>query len=266
MRRTGLFLVIALCFLKAGAQSAKSREHYANEVKVYTQKIAQNPGDIANYFARANFYQILCAFSSARSDFKKVVELYPANPKKYAKVTTDACYFLADDYFFRNADRVNAQHFLDKGLAITPGDKRFEVLQTGILGSYPEKEAEAEKKFELLLAKYPNDEKIAVYYAKFLERKDIKKSMELYEKVVLINSDNIDALFALGAYYTNEASRIYKANGDAGKVLDYTNKSAGYFESVHALNPDDKEIIEILIQLYGNLNRTADMKKIEQKL
>ncbi len=266
MRRTGIFLALALSFLTASAQSAKSREHYSNEVTVYTKKIALTPGDITNYYARANFYQILCAFSSARSDFKKVLELYPANTKKYAKVATDACYFLADDYYFRNSDRASAQYYIDKGLSITPGDKRFEVLQTGILGTYPEKEAEAEKMFESLLAKYPDDEKIVLYYAKFLERKDIKKSMQLYEKVVLINSDNIDALFSLGAYYTNEASRIYKSNGDTGKVLDYTKKSVGYFESVHALNPADKEIMEILIQSYSNLSRTAEMKKMEQKL
>lgn len=266
MRYAVFTVIYFLSAVVAHAQTAKTREHYANEVKAYSQKIAQHPEDITNYFARATFYHILCNFSEARADFKKVIELYPSNVKKYAQVATDACYYLADDYYFRNADRASAQQYIDKGLSILPGDKRFEVLQTGILGTYPEKAAEAAKKFEALLAKYPDDEKIALYYAKFLERKDAKKSIQLYEKVIAIHPGNIHALFALGAYYTNEASRIYKENGDAGKVLEYTTKSVSYFERVHELNPADKEIIEILIQSYTNLSRTADVKKMEQKL
>lgn len=267
MLKIGILLFSSFTFLfSVTAQSVKSREHYARELQVYSEKIKQEPGNITNYYARATFYHILCNFSEARTDFKKVIELYPSNTKKYAKVATDACYFLADDYYFRNSDRKNAQTYIDKGLSITPGDKRFEVLQTGIIGSYPERAAEAEKKFASLLAKYPNDEKIILYYAKFIERNDLEKSVHLYEQVVTLNPDNIHALFALGAYYTNEASRIYKENGDAGKVLEYTTKSVSYFERVHQLNPTDKEIIEILIQSYGNLNRPADVKKMEQKL
>jgi len=229
MKRPVLVLVVAVSFLAAGAQTPKSREHYLNEVNYFTEKIEKEPRDITNYYLRATFYHILTNFSSSNHDFKKVLEIYSANPsKKYAKVATDACYFLADDYYFRNADRTSARTYVDKGLSISPGDKRFEVLQTGILGSYPEKAAEAGKKFESLIYKYPDDIQLILYYAKFLERTDSKKSIQHYEKAVAINPYNVDALFALGSYYTNEASRIYKSDGDAGKVLDYTQKGVSY--------------------------------------
>lgn len=266
MRKAGLLFIAAIMYFTVGAQTQHSREHYTAEVAYYTKKLAEEPNNITYYYARASFNQIICVFQGARNDYKKVLELYTENPKKYARVATDACYFLADDYYFRNSDRANAQVYIAKGLEISPDDKRFEVLKTGILGTYPEKEAEAEKEFGALIKKYPKDEKIALYYAKFLEHKDIERSIELYEKVVSLNAFNFDALFALGAYYTNEASRIYKENGDAGKVLTYTNKSLSYFERLYQLNPDDKEIIQILMQLYGNLERPEDVQRMEEKL
>ena len=266
MKRAAILLAGTLYLSVAGAQTAKSREHYADEVVFYSAKIKEEPGSITSYFARASFYQILSNFAGARSDYKKVIELYPVNQKKYAAIATDACYFLADDFYFRNSDRVNAQTYVDKGLSISPDDKRFEVLQTGIWGTYPEKAAEVQKKFESLYAKHPDDEKIALYYAKFLEKRDQKKSVQLYEKAATINPDNMDALFALGAYYTNEASRIYRESGDAKTALGFTEKGIAYFEKVHALNPDDKDIMEILIQSYRNVNRNADAERMEQKL
>ncbi|HXH17820.1 MAG TPA: hypothetical protein VNJ07_01965 [Chitinophagales bacterium] len=265
--KTVLFLIAAGIVLTAEAQSPKSREHYHGEIKYYTEKIQEEPDNAAHYYARGIFHHILTNFSASNNDFKKVIELYERNPqKKYARVATDACYFLADDYYFRRADRVNAQAYIDEGLKISPGDKRFEVLQTGIIGSYPEKAEEARKKFESLIAKYPGDEKLLLYYARFLERTDPKKSAALNEKVIAINPNNIDALFALGSYYANEATRIYKANGDAGKVFDYMKKSVSYFETIHKLNPDDKEIIEILIQCYNHLNLPSEKKKMEKAL
>lgn len=267
MKKAVLVLVAAGSIFAAEAQSPKSREHYLNEVKYLTEKIQREPQDITHYYLRATFYHILTNFSASNRDFNKVLEIYSANPsKKYARVAADACYFLADDYYFRNSDRASAQTYVNRGLSIAPADKRFEILQTGIMGSYPEKEAQAAKKFESLIAKYPDDIQLILYYAKFLERRDLKKSTQYYEKAASLNPYNIDALFALGSYYTNEASRIYQSNGDAGKVLDYTKKGTSYFERVHQLNPDDKEIVEILIQCYTNLNRDADRMKMERKL
>jgi len=267
MRKAGFIVIAALSFLAANSQSPKSREHYLSEVSYFTLKIAEEPDNISNYYLRATFNHILTNFSNSTQDFKKVLELYYRNPsRKYAQVATDACYFLADDYYFRKADRLAAQAYIEHGLKISPGDKRFEVLQTGILGTYPEKAAEAARKFEVLISKYPDDQKIALYYAKFLEGKEPNKAIGFYERVISINPYNIDALFALGTYYTNEASRIFKENGDPRKVLDYTQKGTAYFERVHQLNPDDKEIVEILIQCYGNLNRDFDVKKMERKL
>lgn len=267
MKNILLILFTTASLLTAEAQTPKSREHYLNEVKYYSEKIKQEPLNISNYYLRATFYHVLTNFQASTADFKKVLEIYMRNPtKKYEKVATDACYFLADDYYFRNSDRTSAQSYINWGLSITPGDKRFEVLQTGIMGSYPEKAEEAGKKFESLIAKYPNDDKLALYYAKFLERKDLKKSMQYYQKVVSLSPNNIHALFALGSFYVNEASGIYKTTGDARKCMDLSKKAIAYFEKVHLLNPDDKEIIEILIQSYGNLNMDDERKKMEKKL
>src|SRR5687768_16390717 len=107
MRKAGLLFIIAISLLTANAQSARSRDHYVTEVDFYTKKLAQEPNNITHYYARASFNQIICVFQAARQDYQKVLELYTENPKKSAQIATDACYFLADDYYFRNSDRTN---------------------------------------------------------------------------------------------------------------------------------------------------------------
>jgi tetratricopeptide (TPR) repeat protein len=92
----------------------------------------------------------------------------------------------------------------------------------------------------------------------------LKKAIQYYQKVITLNPDNIHALFALGSYYTNEASGSYRSTGDARKCMELSQRAIGYFEKVHQLNPDDQEIIEILIQGYGNLNMDAERKKMER--
>ena len=178
----------------------------------------------------------------------------------------DACYYLADYYFFRNADRDKAGIYVKLGLSITPGDKRFEVLEISILGTYPEKTNEVNRQFEKLLSKNPNDEKIMLHYAKFLEKHNEEKSIQLYEKAVRLYPDNKDVLFALGSYFTNQSSRIFNEGGDLGTVVKFMNKAVTYFEMLHKMNRNDREIIEILIQLYGNLNMEKEKNAMKVKL
>lgn len=249
------------------AQDSPRRDYYNKEITYFNKKIKEAPNDIKLIHARATTYDDLNLFELSNKDFRTVIELYFSDPsREYLKEATDACYYLADDYFFRKSDRIKAQVFVDHGQAISPKDKRFEVLQLGILGSYPEKREIVKKQFEELLLKHPDDEKLTLYYAKFLEKEDIPRSTNLYERAVEINPRNVDALFALGSYYSNEASQIYKSNGDPGKVLQYMEKGVAYFESVHKLTPHDKEIVEILVEFYGYLRRYDDAERMEKQL
>ncbi len=257
--------LMSVCIL-TNAQNENQNE-YVNQIKHYSQMIDKDPGDLANYYGRAMAYDALNNFFLSNLDFKTVTELYFNHPsKKFIKEATDACYALADDYYFRNSDRIGARKYVDQGLSISPNDIRFEVLEIALLGSMPDKIAEADRKFNQMIAKYPNDARLLAYYGKFLEGRDAKKAITFYEKSISIDPNDFDVLFALGSYYTNEASRLVKSSGDPGKVLDNMMKALAYFESAHKLNPYDKEIIEILVDYYGRFSRPEDANKMRQKL
>lgn len=265
-----LMYILILVAFSIGLTNAQKKNYKASqqvELDFLTKKIQKDPENIYWYSARANVHDNLNNFSASNDDYTKVLAMYVQNPvNKFAKIAADACYFLADDYFFRSSNKIAASKFLEMGMDITPNDKRFEIIQVGIMGTYPDKYNEAQIKFEKLIEKYPNDEMLFLYYGKFLERIDPVKSANYYQDAIKLNPENTDALFALGAYHTNEASHIYTTTGDVKKALAHAESGIRYLEKVHELIPQDTEIIEMLIQSYENINRDEDVKRMEQKL
>ena len=266
MKLLVISIVIAIG-LAAEAQQSQYQANQKAELDYLTSRIEEEPDNIYWYSARANIYDNRNDFTASNEDYKKALALYIENPlSEHVKIAANACYFLADDYYFRNSNKIAASKFLEIGMDIAPKDKRFEVIQVGIMGTYPDKKEEVQRKFEEMILKYPNDEKLYQYYGKFLERVDAAKSAIYYQNAATINPNNTDALFALGAYHINEAGRVYNTSGNALKALEHTERGISFLERVHELIPHNTEIIEMLIQSYENINRTDDVARMEQKL
>ena len=74
-----------------------SKTVYQDRISSLTAKIAQEPSNLALYYARADAYDVLDKFEQSNLDYLKITELYRRNPDaKYAGEFTKSCYRLAD--------------------------------------------------------------------------------------------------------------------------------------------------------------------------
>jgi tetratricopeptide (TPR) repeat protein len=228
-------------------------------------RIAKDAGNPSLYFQRADIYDELNDFTKANNDYKKVLELYQNKPDaKYIGEYTKSCYRLADDYFFRNSLKDEAMKYVEDGLKASPNFKDLEILEAVILGADDSKADLAGKKYEIVAKKYPDDNRLNMYYAKFLEKSRPLEAAMYYEKVVAADPSNKKALLSLGTIYNNEANRLASgtASDNTKEVYDNAKKASTYFEKLHEINPDDKEITNILVQIYNELNEQEKAKKL----
>jgi len=267
MKGIALFIAL-LSILNVHAQDESKHALYKQEVATLTKEISNDPGNLSLYNKRGIAYHNSNDIASANRDYAKVIELYNSKRDiKYKDEVVSAYYKLADDYFYRRSSLSKALEFIKRGLKVSPGNKKLEILEAVILGSYLEKGDLAKTKFEKAIGKYPNDEKLNLQYAKFLEKEDMAVAITYYEKAFAINPSNADVLFTLGAYYINEASQMYtSADLDLSKVYESTRKGVDYLEKLLQLHPADKEVMEILVEYYTYLGRDDDANEMERKL
>ena len=242
-----------------------SKEHYNLKLDEININISKDVGNLSLYYARADIYDVLDDFQNATVDYLRVVDLYQKKPDtRYIGEYTKSCYLLADDYFFRSSNKEKAMKYVVNGLEVAGDFKDLEVLEAILLGVDPAKQDLANNKYEMLSKKYPEDVRLNMYHAKFLEKTSPLESAVLYEKVLAADPLNKEALLSLGTIYNNEASKLSElVISDPTKIFELAQKAALYFEKLHKQDPTDKELTNVLVRLYVELDEREKAKLLD---
>ena len=233
-----------------------SKEVYLSRISDLTNKIVQEPSNPALYYARADVYDVLDDFEKSNRDYLKVINLYHKSPDgKYKGEFTKSCFRLADEYFFRQANPEKAMKYVEEGLKISPGFKDLEVLDAILIGLNTSKQDIATAKYSEVSKKYPDDVRLNLYYGKFLQATDPLAAAVRYEQALAADPLNREAILSIGTIYNNEATLLSGQGKEPDKVFDYAKKAAVYFERLYKMNPENKEVTNILIRLYDELGQ-----------
>lgn len=244
-----------------------SKEHYTRQLDELNISISKDAGNLSLYYSRADVYDVLNDFEHANSDYRQVVDLYQRkSDSKYKGEYAKSCYRLADDYFFRSSNREKALKYVTKGLDVAPDFKDLEILEAILLGLDPAKSDVVREKYSALSAKYPDDIRLTMYYAKFLVKSAPIESAALYEKAIAADPLNQEALLSAATIYNNEATRLSEAViSDPTLVFVNAKKAVFYFEKLYKQNPSDKELTNVLFRLYDELDeqdKAAELRKV----
>ncbi|MBS1904539.1 MAG: tetratricopeptide repeat protein [Bacteroidetes bacterium] len=120
----------------------------------------------------------------------------------------------------------------------------------------PEK---AKAMYKRMLNEHPSKVLYAAYGAVLLKSQDFPGGIEQYEKALSMDPAFENALYNLGVAYQNWAAEIQKKDKKAD-VKDKLEKSVGYYERVHSVNPKEYNTLSNLYQLYdvlGNKDQQA---------
>lgn len=85
---------------------------------------------------------------------------------------------------------------------------------------------------------------------RYYETKNYNESISLYEEIVLIKPDCVEALYMLGKSYGRLAQ-----NSSWLKAINYAKKTRKAFEKAHSLSPASEEIKRDLIEFYREAPR-----------
>jgi tetratricopeptide (TPR) repeat protein len=235
-----------------------------SKIDELTARIAKEPSNPALYYGRADAYDRLNNHEQANRDFQKVVNLYLGKPQgQYADEFSQACYRLADEYFFRQANPQKAATYVAEGLRMTPEDKDLQVLDAIITGQDESKHDMAAAKYVILSTKYPDDIRMNLYYGKFLQDTDPLAAAARYEKVLEIDPINEEALLFAGTLYNNQATAISGAGKDPDAGFEYAEKATSYFERLYKMNPENPEYNNILYRLYVELDQNEKAAQLK---
>lgn len=255
-------LLLLASFIASGQELSKEAKQ--DKITHLTTKIAQQPSDLSLYYARADVFDALDKFSQSNQDYLKVVELYRKNPdQKYLGEYVKSCYRLADEYFFRQADKQKAMKYVAEGLTASPDFKDLQVLDAILSGLNAPKTELAREKYQTVAQKYPDDIRLNLYYGKFLQPTHPLEAAVRYEKVLSADPLNREAVLAAGTIYNNEATLLSGQGREPDKVFEYAKKASVYFERLYKMNPENKEVVNILVRLYEELDQQekADLLK-----
>jgi tetratricopeptide (TPR) repeat protein len=173
-------------------------------------------------------------------------------------------------------DKERAIKTLQAGRAAFPDDANLitEELNYYLVGGQT---TEAEAMLKLAIDKDPNNAVLyfaaGTIYDKLGNRDAVLAN---YKKAIEINSEYYDAFYNLGAFLFNEGKILQdKANEekdmkkyDAGKKLADAKfaEALPFLERAVELRPDDMDIANILLQLYGRLSMDEKFLELKKKI
>ncbi|KAA3613347.1 MAG: tetratricopeptide repeat protein [Calditrichaeota bacterium] len=209
--------------------------------ETYLKAIELKPGHWENYYELALFYYRKGDYEKAEHQYQFVVKLSPQNYKAVRNL--GVIYLLKEQY-------EKAQIMCERSIAIHPNYGAYANL--GLihftLNRYEESARMYEKALELNDKYYLNWGNLAISYQMIPAEKDKAKAtflhaIDLAEKQLAINPNNIKCLRSLASYYS------------ALKLFD---KTIIYLEKALALAPED---VELMFQAAGRFLEVRDRNK-----
>lgn len=259
---------------------------------------AAQSNDFENYLA----YDLLAQVKLMKGDsvqalnnFKDAVKYFEAKPPKNPDLLIAYVgYRLALLERYKNHDYEKALSSLEKGKSLLEKEfsriaektesvkntydnakKDLSSFELDIYLNVPKKLNEALQKFESAIKAEPNNYIIHVAYASLLEKTNVEKAIEVYEKAAKIKPSETTAWFNLGALYNNIAAEYSKQANETSdyskaaelqkKVILNFEKAYPNFQKVHELDPNDISTINALLQIAVTTEKMEDYTLYKEK-
>jgi len=175
-----------------------------------------------------------------------------------------------------------ALEYINPGLEKFPENQDLLTLQTNTYLQLGEDE-KAIASIESTLEKNPENSQLLYNLGVLYDRLDnIEKSAESYRKAIEIDPEYYDAVYNLSVlYYMYGNKKINAGNefvdmrgnytDDKGKELhkegkDYFEKALPYLEKAHEMEPDERQVLEVLYRLYTVLENEEKIEAVAKKL
>lgn len=261
---------------------------YSNQgVEYYNKKDYEN-----SYKAFEKAYQINTQMAGGKTDtlnllnaaisaellknYDKTIELYDKLIKE--KAGGAAAYRALADAYKAKGDEVKQIETLKAGRAAYPNDGSLIFAELDIY-LQKGKDKEALDNLNLAIQKDPKNAVLYGVLANIYDRQNnFAKAEENYKKALELDPKYFDAAYNLGALYfnkgvnlTNEANALpLSAKDKYKKLTDEADKafalSVPYLEKALEINPNDKNTINSLKQLYLNTGQPDKAKKMDELL
>jgi tetratricopeptide (TPR) repeat protein len=169
---------------------------------------------------------------------------------------------------------------IDEGLSKYPGDNNLMLLQTNLFLKDESKMGEAIENLNATIASDPNN--AALYYARgALLQKDSTRLAEAeadFKKTIELDPNHFEANYNLGALYVNQSGAIQdemnaldfsaQKEYDALKVQrdELFTKAIAPLEKALELEPEEKGVRAILLELYGKTGQTEKYNEMKSSL
>lgn len=123
------------------------------------------------------------------------------------------------------------------------------------------------KLFTDAIAAEPNNITIRLAYAKLLNRTDPDAAIDQYVEMATIAPNDFMVLFNLGAMYVNKASRTSQTDPtNHNEVSRCLKKSLEWLTKAESIDPNNKQLIAALAQVYENLGQSGKAKTYKARL
>lgn len=177
-------------------------------------------------------------------------------------------------------DTADMQKVLQQALAAYPNNKNFllQDLNQSMSGGAGG-QAAIDKINKAISADPSNSNLYAVRGSIYDQQKKTDLAMADYKKAIELDPKNFDAQFNMGIYNFNQAATIYtkaskmdlktyqvKGKGLEAEGKKYFESSIPYFEKALEIQPNDPNTLSALQKVYFRLGRTADSKRMEDRL
>lgn len=102
------------------------------------------------------------------------------------------------------------------------------------------------------------------------------EAQDMYNKAIAVNPNDFNINYSLGASFFNQGATVYnqslnekdmnKATKLENQAKEIWKKSIPYMEKAHALKPEDKDVINVLAEVYAKLGDFQKSNEYRAKL
>ncbi|MCB0395690.1 MAG: tetratricopeptide repeat protein [Flavobacteriales bacterium] len=192
------------------------------------------------------------------------------------KMKQGECWNLLASAHWFNGDTLGWKNTVEKGAELYP---EYGGLITQLASYYVinQKYPEAKEVLHKAIEKFPDNEELCYNLGVVYDNlEEVDNAKTYYEKAIAMKPDYFDAIYNLGAMYYNYGVRIQNGANDIKDVKAYNKEKAKadetfksalvYFEQAYALDPNDRNVLVSLQQIYTRLGKKDKLAEIEQRL
>lgn len=215
------------------------------------------PQDTAIAINTAIAAQNIQKYNEALDYFKKAKENGVKNPLVFQQMAT---------IYASKFDADAAISTLEEGLKINPFHPNLTNDYINILLDN-ERFDKALKTIEQVINTDKNN-KLLYYLFGYLQQEkfnNIGAAEAAYQKTLSLDQNYFSALYQLGLAYLDNATTALKAKDNA-KFVSAINRAELSFLKAHEINPNDRNTIQLLIEIYTRKNKLDKVQDLKRKL